>query len=211
VTAEEEPAPVRVLVVDDHPVLRDGVRTGLERDGRVLVVAEAADARTACRLAEQVRPEVAVVDLRLDAGGHGVDVIRFLHLHLPTVRILVLSQAGPAEIVAAIRAGAHGCVSKAATSAELARAVADVLTGPVLPAELAAHLIGELRQERRSLTAREREVLHCLAKGYDNREIADELDITVRTVNRHLENIRGKLGHRRRSELIRIARDRHDG
>lgn len=203
--------PVRVLVVDDHPVIRDGVRTGLERDGRAVVVAEAADAPTACSLAEQVRPEVAVVDLRLDAGGHGVDVIRFLHRQLPTVRILVLSQADPAELVMALRAGAHGCVSKAATSPELARAVADVLTGPVLPADLAAHLIGELRPETRSLTAREREVLHCLAKGYDNREIADELGVGVRTVNRHLENIRGKLGHRRRSELIRIARTRHNG
>ena len=72
-------------------------------------------------------------------------------------------------------------------------------------AELAAHLIGALRQETRSLTAREWEVLDCLAKGYDNREIADDLGITVRTVNRHLENIREKLGHRhrRRSALIR--------
>jgi DNA-binding NarL/FixJ family response regulator len=202
--------PVRVLVVDDHPVTRDGVRTGLERDGRVVVVAEAADVRAACRLAEQLRPEIAVVDLRLDTGGHGVDVIRYLRRHLPTVRILVLSQADPAELVTAIRAGAHGCVSKAATSAELAAAVTGVLTGPVLPAELAAHLIGELRRESRPLTGREREVLHCLAKGYDNHEIADQLGIAVRTVNRHLENFRDKLGRRRRSELIRIARDRHD-
>jgi DNA-binding NarL/FixJ family response regulator len=201
---------VRVLVVEDHPVTRDGVRTGLERDGTVVVVAEAADVRSACLLADQERPEVAVVDLRLagESAGDGVDVIRYLRRHLPTVRILVLSQAGPDELVAAIRAGAHGCVSKAATSAELAGAVAAVLAGPVLPAELAAHLIGELRQETRPLTIREREVLHCLAKGHDNGEIAEELGIAVRTVNRHLENIRTKLGHRRRSELIRIARVR---
>jgi DNA-binding NarL/FixJ family response regulator len=198
---------VRVLVVEDHPVTRDGVRTGLERGGGVAVVAEAADVRSACLLAEQERPEVAVVDLRL-AGGDGVDVIRYLRRHLPAVRILVLSQAAPEELVAAIRAGAHGCLGKTATSAELVGAVEAVLTAPVLPAELAAHLIGELRQETRPLTNREREVLHCLAKGYDNGEIAEELAIAVRTVNRHLENIRTKLGHRRRSELIRIARDR---
>jgi DNA-binding NarL/FixJ family response regulator len=201
---------LRVLVVEDHPVTLDGVRAGLERDGTVLVVAEAADARSACLLAERERPEVAVVDLRLagESGGDGVDVIRYLRRYLPSVRILVLSQAGPAELVAAIRAGAHGCVGKSATSAELAGAVAAVLTGPVLPAELAAHLIGELRQDTRPLTARERDVVHCLAKGYDNGEIAEELGIAVRTVNRHLENIRTKLGHRRRSELIRIARAR---
>ena len=84
-----------------------------------------------------------------------------------------------------------------------------VLTGPVLPADLAAHLIGELHASSRPLTIRERDVLRCLAKGYDNREIADELHIAVRTVNRHLENIRAKLGHHRRSALIRVARSHH--
>jgi DNA-binding NarL/FixJ family response regulator len=106
-----------------------------------------------------------------------------------------------------LRAGAHGCVGKAATAPELAAAVEAVLTGPVLPAELAAHLIGELHRSTPPLTNRERDVLRCLAKGYDNREIAEDLDIAPRTVNRHLENIRGKLGHHRRSELIRIARE----
>lgn len=203
--------PVRVLVAEDHPITRDGVRTGLERGGCVVVVAEAADARTACLLAEQLRPEVAVVDLRLGAGhGQGIDVIRHLHRNLPDVRVLVLSQADPDEVVVAVRAGAHGYLSKAATSDELAAAVAAVLTGPVLPAELAAHLVDELQHKTRPLTTRERDVLRCLAHGYDNREIADELGIAVRTVNRHLENIRAKLGRHRRSELIRIARRTHD-
>jgi DNA-binding NarL/FixJ family response regulator len=171
---------VRVLLVEDHPVTRDGVRTGLERDGGAVVVAEAADARTACLLADRMRPTVAVVDLRLRSRdgrqtSHGIDVIRYLRRNQPAVRILVLSQAGPDEVVTAIQAGAHGWLSKAATFEELA--------------------------------TREREVLRCLAKGYDNGEIADALGITVRTVNRHLENIRTKVGHRRRSELIRLARN----
>jgi len=198
-------------MVEDHPVTRDGVRTALERDGRATVVAEAADAPTACRLVDQVRPDVVLVDLRLESrgaepAGHGVDVIRHLHRHWPGVRVLVLSQADPADLLAALRAGAHGCVSKAATATELAGAVVTVLTGPVLPAELAAHLIGELHKTTRPLTAREQDVLRCLAKGYDNREIAAELRISIRTVNRHLENIRDKLGRHRRSELTRFAR-----
>ncbi|MEU5695568.1 response regulator transcription factor [Actinosynnema sp. NPDC020468] len=200
---------VRVLVVDDHPVTRDGVRAGLERGGRAVVVAEAADARTACLLADRVPVDVAVVDLRL-AGDSGLDVIRHLRRHRPAVRILVLSQALPREVLVAIRAGAHGWITKAATAAELDEAVTAVLTAPVIPPELAAHLVGELHGHTPPLTDRERDVLRCLAKGYDNREIADDLGIALRTVNRHLENIRAKSGHHRRSELIRIARDLHD-
>jgi DNA-binding NarL/FixJ family response regulator len=202
--------PVRLLVIEDHPITRDGVRTGLERDGRVTVVGEAADVPAACRLADRLQPDVALVDLRLGPGaGSGVDVIGYLRTHWPDIRILVLSQGEPAEFLAAVRAGAHGCVSKATTAAELTAAVEAVLTGPVLPADLAAHLIGELHESSRPLTTRERDVLRCLAKGYDNREIADELHIAVRTVNRHLENIRAKLGHHRRSVLIRVARNHH--
>lgn len=208
--------PVRVLVVDDHPVTRDGVRTALDRDGRAVVVAEAADAVTACLLADRVRPDVALVDLRLESrdgqpAGDGLDVIRHLRRQWPEVRILVLSQADPHDVLPAIRAGAHGWITKAATSAELGDAVAAVLGAPVIPAELAAHLIGALHRETPPLTGREQDVLRCLAKGYDNREIAEELDVAVRTVNRHLENIRGKLGRHRRSELIRIARGLHGG
>lgn len=148
---------------------------------------------TACRAVDQVRPDVALIDLRLrphieEPTGHGIGVIRHLRQRRPEVRVLVLSQAGPEELLAAIQA------------------VAAVLTGPVLPAELAAYLIGELHRHSRPLTSRERDVLRCLANGYDNREIATQLRIAVRTVNRHLENIRDKLGQNRRSDLIRIAR-----
>ncbi|MBB5803171.1 DNA-binding NarL/FixJ family response regulator [Saccharothrix ecbatanensis] len=197
---------VRVLVVDDHPITRDGVRAGLERSGRAVVVAEAADAPTACLLADQVPIDVALVDLRL-ARDSGLDVIHHLRSHWPAVRILVLSQALPREVLTAIRAGAHGWITKAATSIELGEAVTAVLTTSVIPAELAAHLVGELHRQTPPLTGREQDVLRCLAKGYDNREIAEDLGIALRTVNRHLENIRAKFGRHRRSELIRIARD----
>ncbi|MFC5104487.1 response regulator transcription factor [Kibdelosporangium philippinense] len=151
------------------------MRTGLERDGRATVVAEAADVPTACRMADQARPDVALIDLRLrphpdERTGQGVSLISHLRQRRPEVRVLMLSQAGP-----------------------------------VLPAELAAHLIGELHRHARPLTSRERDVLRCPANGYDNQEIAMQLHIAVRTVNRHLENIRDKLGRTRRCDLIRIA------
>jgi DNA-binding NarL/FixJ family response regulator len=85
-----------------------------------------------------------------------------------------------------------------------------VIDGPVVPADLAAQLVTEFQRDT-SLTARERDVLRALARGFDNQEIAAELAISIRTVNRHLESIRDKLGTRRRSELMRIARERHTG
>jgi DNA-binding NarL/FixJ family response regulator len=174
---------MRVLVVDDHPVTRDGVRAGL--DGFGTAVSEAGDAETARNAVLADRPDVVLVDLRLGVDD-GVDFVHYLAGNHPLIRILVLSQCPLADVVRAIRAGAHGYVSKSATSAQLRSAVTGVLAGP-----------------------RERDVLRALARGYDNREIAGELAIAVRTVNRHLESIRDKLGTRRRSELVRIARDGH--
>jgi DNA-binding NarL/FixJ family response regulator len=196
---------VRVLIVEDHPVTRAGVRASLADDPRVMVVGEADNAAMACRLLDVELVHVVLVDLRL-GDEQGVELIEHLARHRPQTRLLVLSQASPGEVLAAMKAGAHGYVSKAATTAELTHAVLAVLDGPVLPPEIAARLVGEF-QHRSTLTGREREVLGCLARGHDNREIAEELGVAVRTVNRHLENIREKLGSRRRSELIRLARE----
>ena len=194
---------MRVLVIDDHPLTRAGVRSGLESHTSPIVVTEAGDVDTALHVLGAQPIEVVLVDLLLGQRS-GLDVVRHTAEHQPETRILVLSQASVDDVLAAIRIGAHGYVSKAATSAELRHAVYAVLDGPVLPPELAARLIGAF-QSPAELTSREREVLRCLAKGYDNREIADALDVAVRTVNRHLENIRAKLGHRRRSDLMRLA------
>ncbi|REH41077.1 DNA-binding NarL/FixJ family response regulator [Kutzneria buriramensis] len=196
---------VRVLIVEDHPVTRAGVRASLADHPQVTVVGEADTAAMACRLLDVELVHVVLVDLRL-GDEQGLELIEYLARHRPQTRVLVLSQASPGEVLAAMKAGAHGYVSKAATTAELTHAVLAVLDGPVLPPEIAARLVGEF-QHRSTLTGREREVLGCLARGYDNREIAEELGVAVRTVNRHLENIREKLGSRRRSELIRLARE----
>ncbi|SMC60812.1 response regulator transcription factor [Kibdelosporangium aridum] len=198
---------MRVLIVDDHPLTRDGVRAGLA-DGRTTVL-QAGDTASAFRSLDHDRPHVLIADLRL-GDEDGVEFIQKVVQGFPAVRILVVSQASMSEVVRAIRSGAHGYVSKSAPTAELQRAVAAVVQGPVVPPELAVQLVTEF-QQRPGLTPREREVLRALARGYDNREIGCELEISVRTVNRHLESIRDKLGTRRRSELIRIARAHHTG
>lgn len=197
---------MRILVVDSHPLIRDGVRAALAGAGVADSIAEAADGEAAMRQVELFRPRVLLL------GEHGaLGFLRQLREQHPQVRVLVLSRAPLAEIVPALSAGAHGYLSGASTAAELARAVHEILDGPVLPAELAAAVLGELRQaaDRPRLTARERDVLRCLAEAYDNDEIAAELGIAVRTVNRHLEAIRDKLGTRRRSHLVRLARAAH--
>lgn len=193
---------MRVLVVDDHPLTREGVRAGLECGRTEVLEADSAD--SAMRCLQVRRPHVLLVDLRL-GDEDGAELIQLVAQRYPDVRMLVVSQAPLPDVVHAIRVGAHGYVSKSVSTADLRSAVKAVLTGPVVPPELAAQLVGELRQAP-NLTAREREVLRVLARGYDNREIAGELGIAVRTVNRHLESIRDKLGTRRRSELVRIAR-----
>ncbi|MBP2325643.1 DNA-binding NarL/FixJ family response regulator [Kibdelosporangium banguiense] len=197
---------MRVLVVDDHPVTRGGVVAGLAPE---FTAFEADSIESASKSVAADSPQVVLVDLQL-GDENGVDLIQALAERHPGVRILVLSQAPLADVVQAIRAGAHGYVGKSASTADLRAAVQAVIDGPVVPPELAARLVAEFRQDS-SLTAREQDVLRALARGFDNREIADDLAISVRTVNRHLESIRDKLGTRRRSELMRIARERHSG
>jgi DNA-binding NarL/FixJ family response regulator len=201
---------VRVLIVDDHPVVLRGARAALEATGS-MEVATAQDAPTAYALLHEMRPDVVVVDLRLAGGSSGTDVIRRVAAQAPATRILVMSQAGRTEVLEALKAGAHGYVDKAATDDELVAAIRTVRERAVLPPELAATLLTELQHPNGAslFTARERDVLRCLAKGYDNREIAEALRIGVRTVNRHLENIRDKAGRRRRSELMRYAREEY--
>jgi DNA-binding NarL/FixJ family response regulator len=175
------------------------------------VVGEAADPEEALAVVAATRPDVVLVDLRL--GGRsiraGVDLVRRVVELLPRARVLVVSQSGPEEVVTALRAGAHGFVPKSATGAELLTAVLAVPHGPVLPPAVAARVFGEFQHPARpgQLTAREREVLACLARGYENRDIADALGISIRTVNRHLENIRAKVGQHRRADLFELAKD----
>jgi DNA-binding NarL/FixJ family response regulator len=203
--------PVRVMVVDDHPVWRDGVKNDLEASGRAVVVAEAADGGEAIERAIEVMPELVLMDLNLPTV-RGVEAIRRIVEQSPHVKVLVLSASGEeADVLEAVKVGASGYLLKSATATELADAVTRVRAGePVFSPSLAALVLGEFRRMSAAatepgLTARETEVLKLVAKGYTYREIGDKLFISVKTVQNHVQNILTKLQLSKRYELMRYA------
>lgn len=212
-TAARTTPPLRVVVVDDHPMWRDGVRADLEADGRARVVGEAADAEAAVEVTMRERPDLVLLDLNMP-GLPGTVAIRRIAEKLPATRMLVLSaSAAEPDVLEAVKAGASGYLLKSATGTELVEAVHQVAAGePVFSASLAALVLGEFRRvatgggdRGQELTERETEVLRLVAKGYMYAEIADRLVISVRTVQNHVQSILRKLQLRGRYELMRYA------
>lgn len=203
---------IRVMVVDDHPVWRDGVRADLERSGAATVVAEASDGGDAIEQAREAMPDLVLMDLRMPGVG-GVDAIRQIVEESPHIKILVLSaSAEESDVLEAVKVGAAGYILKSATSEELVEAVRRVRRGePVFTAPLAGLVLSEFRRVSTAssgepvLTPRENEILKLVAKGYTYREIAEQLFISVKTVQNHVQNILSKLQLRRRYELMRYA------
>ncbi|HEX2056996.1 MAG TPA: response regulator transcription factor [Actinomycetota bacterium] len=205
---------IKVLIVDDHPVWRDGVQADLEAAGHS-VVGEAADGREAIALARDAMPEVVLMDLQLPHVS-GVDATRRIVEESPHVKVLVLSaSAEEKDVLEAVKAGAAGYLLKSATSDELVDAVRRVRDGePVFTASLAGLVLDEFRRIAKKdvgepqLTARENEVLKYVAKGYTYREIGEKLFISTKTVQNHVQNILTKLQLRKRYELMRYALQR---
>jgi NarL family two-component system response regulator LiaR len=191
---------IRVLVADDHAVVREGLRTFLGLQVGIDVVGEAADGEAAVREAERLRPDVVLMDLvmpRLD----GVGAMRELRRRLPQTRVIVLTSfADDERLLPAIRAGAAGYLIKDAQPQDLARAVRLAHAGEALldPA-VAARLVDALAQRpgddpAGQLTRREREVLALLARGLSNKRIARELGVAEKTVKTHVGHVLAKLG-----------------
>jgi DNA-binding NarL/FixJ family response regulator len=208
----ERPGMIRVMVVDDHPIWRDGVARDLSERG-FEVVATAADGPAALRIVPAARPHVVLMDLHLGCAS-GVDTTRRIIEGWPEVRVLVLSASGEhADVLAAVGAGASGYLTKSASVEELADAVCRTATGDaVFTPGLAGLVLGEYRRmalEPRTdapvLTDRETAVLRQVATGRTARQIADALVISHRTVENHVQSTLRKLQLHNRVELARYA------
>jgi two-component system, NarL family, response regulator LiaR len=194
------PEPIRVLVVDDHAVVRQGLRAFLGLQDGIEVAGEAADGEEAIDAAARLRPDVILMDLvmpRLD----GVAAMRALRERLPSARVIVLTSfADDDKLLPALRAGAAGYLLKNAKPQELARAVraahaGEALLDPVVAARLVESLAADGGEEPIDrLTPREREVLVLIGRGFPNKRIAIELGVSEKTVKTHVGHVLAKLG-----------------
>jgi two-component system NarL family response regulator len=185
--------PLRVLIADDHPVVREGLAAMLEASGDFMVVAQAENAAQALALFVEHRPDVALVDLRMPGGG-GIAAIEAIRRKLPEARVLVLtSYDGDEDIYRALVAGARGYLLKSAPLAELRAALRAAAAGKrVLPPEVAGRLAARLPQSE--LTPRELAVLREIVRGRSNKEIGKELGVAESTVKTFVLGVLGKLG-----------------
>ncbi|CAJ0774174.1 response regulator [Ralstonia chuxiongensis] len=202
------PAPVKLLLVDDHPLVRDGVRMRLEAVPHFEVVGEAGDADAALRAARTLSPDLALMDIGM-RGMNGIALTEKFAEEFPEIAVLVLSMHDNLEYVRqVIRAGARGYVLKDAPASELVEAIDAVLAGrPFYSAQLAMRMAEQavMPTPVEALTPRERDILDGIAKGYANKRIADELGLSVRTVESHRLNLKRKLGIEGQAELVKFA------
>lgn len=206
-------ARIRVLIVDDHGMFREGIRALLKSYEDVEIVGEATDGMDALEKARQLAPNVVLMDIAMPVMG-GLEATRRIHKETPEARVVVLTQHEDSEyILSMLRAGARAYVSKTATGAELVSAIRTVHKGEsflypsaatTLVEEYLTRVEGE-KDEYERLTDREREILQLVAEGRTNHEIGDRLFISVKTVLRHRTNIMEKLGFHNRTDLVKYA------
>lgn len=205
----------RVLIADDHAIVRAGLRALLKSEAGLDLVGEAADGGEALRLAESLRPDILVLDLSMP-DMDGIEVTRKVQTGLPGVRVLILTvHEDEALLREAIRAGAAGYILKQAAEAELIAAIHSIQIGDVyVPPKMLSALVTEPHKTSAPsvrpeglLTPRELDVLNRIVQGYTNRQVADELKLSVRTVEGYRANLTDKLGLHSRADLVRYARE----
>jgi len=202
---------IRVILADDHAVVRKGIREFLTEPGDIEVVAEAADGAEAIALLEQEQPDVAVLDIQMPKRS-GIDVCRHVRAQRWPIGVLILTAYDDDPyVLAVLQAGANGYVLKTADADDIIQAVRDVHEGksaldPVIARKLMAQLAGRAENKPiESLTPRETDVLKLAARGYTNKAIGAQLHLSDRTVQGHLANIYGKLHVATRTEAVMRA------
>ena len=205
--------PIRILIADDHTLVRESLVGLLQAEGDVQVVAQAADGAETIEKALAVRPDIVVADLSMPRLG-GIEVVRRLREQLPDTRVLVLTMHQEDEyVLQAVRAGASGYLVKDSAASELLAAVRNLHAGRGhFGPQAARTLAQQLQHPERTLddpygrlTSREREVFHLIAEGHTTKEVARKLDISVKTAENHRSRVLDKVGVRNTAELVRYA------
>jgi two-component system, NarL family, response regulator DevR len=205
-------AVIRVFLLDDHEIVRRGLRELLEREDDIEVVGESGEAEQARRRIPALRPDVAILDARLPDGS-GIDVCRDVRSIDPTIKALILTSYDDDEaLFAAIMAGAAGYILKQVRSSELVEGVRRVAAGqslldPAVTTQVLTRLRSGPQQDPRlaGLTGQERRILDCIAEGMSNREIADHLSLAEKTVKNYVTSVLAKLGMQRRTQAAVFA------
>ena len=207
--------PIKLLVVDDHPLMREAIRTTVAEEADLLVIGEAADGLEGLKLARDLQPDVIIMDL-LMPGMDGLEAIARIRAVDPQVKILVVTSLNNEErVLAAIQAGALGYFPKTSSRATLLNAIRQVANGlPYLPPDIALKLMHGLRQQLQStapdtlvepLTARQQEIVILLAEGRTDAEVGQVLHLTEATVRSHVHHILQRLQLETRTQLIAYA------
>lgn len=206
---------IRILLVDDHAVVRSGLKMLLNTNPEMEVVGEASEGNEGIKKALRLKPDVVVMDLSMPHGKDGLTATKELKQQLPGVNILILTMHDDEEyLFRAIQGGASGCILKSAPHDELMSAIESVAKGdaylhPTATKRLMEEYLSGIKQDGSDtynlLSDREKEVLTLIAKGYANKEIAEQLVISVKTVETHKSNLMEKLQLKTRPELVEYA------
>jgi DNA-binding NarL/FixJ family response regulator len=199
------PAMIRLFLVDDHPLVRDGLRARLDPLPGLEIVGEAGSAVAALEAIAQLRPDLVLADVGMK-GMSGIELASLLQDRQPEVRVLMLSMYdNPEYVQQALQAGARGYVLKDAPAAEIVAAIEAVAAGGTFLSSAVSHRLFATQQPRPLLTPRESEILSALGRGDSSKQIARELDLSVRTVEAHRQSIKRRLGLEGQSALIKYA------
>lgn len=199
---------IRLLIVDDHPLVRDGLRLRLGSSSDIEVLGEAANGDQAITMTEELQPDLVLMDINMPVMN-GIDAAEIFREKFPQIKLLVLSMHDDREYVMnVLQAGAKGYVLKSASSEEMHAAINAVHNGGIYYSPSIAEIIMSPEDEPNdTLTSREQTIMSMLAKGMSNKQMARKLDISVRTVETHRRNIKQKLDISTTSGLIRYAID----